>query len=108
MSRRSNSYWEAESGFAPVGDEPSERLAVTAWLRQTATFIGDINRTGKVHIVTRKRVFLTAILLGVVCGTALAQSSDPLAGLQNRKRTDECHGCEQLRAAAQDRIPQRS
>ena len=32
------------------------------------------------HIVTKKRVFWTAILLGVVCGTALAQSSDPLVG----------------------------
>jgi len=32
-------------GFAPRGDEPSERLALTALLRQTAAFIGDINRT---------------------------------------------------------------
>ena len=80
MRRRSNSYWEAGAEFAPSGDERRERLALTALLRQTAAFIGDINRTGKVHIVTTKRVFLTAILLGVVCGTALAQSSDPLVG----------------------------
>ena len=66
--------------MAPSGDERRERLALTALLRQTAAFIGDINRTGKVHIVTTKRVFLTAILLGVVCGMALAQSSDPLVG----------------------------
>jgi hypothetical protein len=33
-----------------------------------------------VHIVTTKRLFSAAILLGVVCATALAQSSDPLVG----------------------------
>ena len=51
-----------------------------AVLGQTAAFIGGVNRTGKVQIVTTKRVLLTAILIGVVCGTALAQSSDPLVG----------------------------
>ena len=36
----------------------------------------------KAHIVTTKRLFSAAILFGVMCGTALAQSSDPLVGNQ--------------------------
>ena len=50
-------------------------------LRQTAAFIGYVNPDmRKAHIVTTKRLFSAAILFGVMCGTALAQSSDPLVG----------------------------
>jgi hypothetical protein len=50
-------------------------------LRQTAAFISYVEPDmRKAHIVTTKRLFLAAILLCIVCGTALAQSSDPLVG----------------------------
>lgn len=34
----------------------------------------------KVHVVITKRLFTALILVGVVCGVALAQSKDPLVG----------------------------
>jgi hypothetical protein len=50
-------------------------------LSQTAAFISHLKPDmRKAHIVTTKRLLSAAILLGVVCGTALAQSSDPLVG----------------------------
>lgn len=34
----------------------------------------------KVHIVTTKRLLTAAVLVGIISGTALAQSTDPLVG----------------------------
>jgi hypothetical protein len=56
-------------------------LPFPALLRQTAAFISHVKPDRrKAHIVITKRLFSAAILLGVVCATALAQSSDPLVG----------------------------
>jgi hypothetical protein len=51
-------------------------------LSQTASFIGHPNSANsrKAHIVTKKHLLAAAVVGIVVCGTVLAQSSDPLVG----------------------------
>jgi hypothetical protein len=57
-------------------------IAIGVLLSQTASFNGPLESATrrKAFIVTTKHLLTAAVIVGIVSGTALAQSSDPLVG----------------------------